>query len=664
MADDKDLEARLDQLLNHPRVVEALRNASSGRSAKIGLIADTKKSFYANGKAVVEGFDPSFIVMGDWKDGKLIDRDTAMKMGSDNFSAATVVDLARIGNAVAFFKSMLQLGQLTIAPRFSPMLWRGVPYIRADCTALMAGKTHFTGEEVAVCVIDMGCDFAHRNFRDPSDLSKTRLKLLSVLGENGLPSSEFSSAQIESMIARTNPYERYDPQDPKHHVVAPGTDGTHGTAILDIAGGNGAGTGVAGVAPKADLFFIQVHVTTDGTRRYIDGTQILIALKYAKGKIGSQPAVFNVSLGTNEGPHDPYDHDTSADAWNIKINSLFYDVAGKCLVVSAGNNYQSGLHASGKAAQGAPATFDVLVPAGDMTSNPFWFWLETARPETISFRTMLVDYKGAPKNYKATWQHPGMLIDDLKRESGKLRPLSRFGTDNLYSIGASIDPPLQRGTPDVADRDRWEIWRFEISSGAALSITTRIDAWMERDDLDQARFVTPVMPAGQSANADVDPDGSLNGLAAGVDTSIAVGAIGAATYKPGESIYGPGLGHAVAFSSAGPTRPSGSGPRRLRPDVSAPGEGIAAAKSCADPVALNLGYDKAPTTVMSGTSMSAAFVTGLVALLFDKFDANPPKTEAIRAALASTARTEEEGGARRWDSQRGHGCVDAVALLK
>lgn len=674
----EDVEASLDALMRHPRVIGAMRNASSGQSAEIGLIAQTKKTFYVDTGPVVPGFTPAFVVKGGWAEGTLTPAKAAAGLAPGEQGAAMIVDLGRVGDAATFFRHMLtKLGPIMIAPRFSPDLWRSVPFIAADRTALELAATPFSGEKVAVCVIDMGCDFAHRNFRTKADPSKTRIKLLAVMDKFG-SAKEYGSLlgippvdDLDHMISQANPYAKYDPQDPKHHVIPPGEDGTHGTVVLDILGGNGSGTGVAGVAPEADLYFIQIYVSTDKARRYIDGTQLLWALKYAKTKIGAQSAVFNVSLGTNEGPHDPFDHSPSAPAWNTLINGMFDKVPGKCLVVSAGNNYQAGLHASGKAAQNAPATFDVMVAAGDRTPNPFTFWFDKGGSASVSVRTMLADYKDAPNNYQGVWQNPGILVDDLQRDSGSLGDVVKVSPSGaLHQISASVTPPLQRGAPDLTDRDKWEIWRFEVTSDASPAAPTLVDAWMERDDLDQAGFVTPEMPPGQSANADVDPVGSLNGLAAGVDGAIAVGAIGAATYMPDTPVIGPGLGRAVAFSSAGPTRlaydPGGKRVRRLRPDVAAPGEGISAARSCADPVALHTGFEKAPTTVMSGTSMSAAYVTGLIALYYQKhvLDLVQADSATIRAALTETARPEEEGSALRWDAQRGYGCVDAVAFLK
>lgn len=100
----------------------------------------------------------------------------------------------------------------------------------------------------------------------------------------------------------------------------------------------------------------------------------------------------------------------------------------------------------------------------------------------------------------------------------------------------------------------------------------------------------------------------------------------------------------AAFSSRGPTRDD-----RVKPDISAPGVNISAAKA-------NSGNQY---VVYSGTSMATPFVSGVIALMLD---ANPNLTVAqVRDILRTTA---EEWGPAGQDVDYGWGRLDAHAAVK
>src|SRR5262249_9103037 len=133
----------------------------------------------------------------------------------------------------------------------------------------------------------------------------------------------------------------YDPHAAKYNCDDPSVSGTHGTLVLDIAAGNGNGTGIKGVAPKADIIFVQTFVSPLGGSRYIDGVTVLSAVGKVMTQLQSNaislPIVFNVSLGGNDGPHDSTDHGNSV--WSTTLSSLFQSQKGLALVWSAGNQF-------------------------------------------------------------------------------------------------------------------------------------------------------------------------------------------------------------------------------------------------------------------------------------------------------------------------------------
>jgi len=678
------VEQKFEILKLDPRVREAIQLAATGQPASIGLMVYATSAPYDDaGGPRVPGFEPTLVTVAEDRTRavRVVERAGIAKIsmqgldtGDLSYTMAVSIDLGPAG--LELLKQLLAYATVSIAPRFKPCLWRSVPYIGADPVSQRKQglATAYDGRDVAVCVVDMGCDFAHRNFRT-ADGSASRIKFLWVQNKDTDP-AEYSNAMLNSWLGQNDAakiYQVYDPHNPDFSCIPPGSDGAHGTVVLDTAAGSGGGTGVAGVAPGANLYFVQVYVNKETTSRYIDGIHIYLAVQTFLKEIDKSPtfipAVVNISLGSNEGPHDSDTIVTKGDGdWWRSMDALFKNKDGRALVVAAGNQRRTALHVSGRLMIGVPASFDVFVPRGDSRRNSFKFWLNLFNPSDARLKTRaaLVDFKGAPKNYTPVWIDgvpPGdikpTIPDDAQRLGARFeRPNSYSSAGDLCSLSGWIDPPLARMPPQVTDNDRWEIWRFELTSMVSTSVPFRVHGWMERDDGDQACFVDPKLPGG-TANSTVDPDFTLNTAAAGIESAITVGAVGAATYFPGSPVDGPGLGQPTAFTSAGPTRKG-----RLRPDICAPGEFISGALSRADPVVLHTGYGKAPISAMSGTSFAPPHVAGLIALYFQKHAGNLPTPEGLRAALIDAARPETPYAARRWDPQLGYGCIDAIRLLK
>ena len=153
-------------------------------------------------------------------------------------------------------------------------------------------------------------------------------------------------------------------------------------------------------------------------------------------------------------------------------------------------------------------------------------------------------------------------------------------------------------------------------------------AWIEQDDHGLSRFEGPI-----------DPQYTIGAISCS-DATLTVGA-----FDTSEMAC---LALPFEASSAGPTRQG-----KQKPDLSAPGVGIVAARA------------HKGTTVMSGTSMAAAHVTGLVALLFDlalRSGRGPLKYADLRAFLLDTARKDPDS--KGWDARRGQGKIDGVRSME
>jgi subtilisin family serine protease len=161
-------------------------------------------------------------------------------------------------------------------------------------------------------------------------------------------------------------------------------------------------------------------------------------------------------------------------------------------------------------------------------------------------------------------------------------------------------------------------------------------AWIEQGDRGAAQFEGEVTTAT-----------TLGSICCG-ESTIAVGAY--------NTLEQASLRLPFEASGEGPTRPSGRQRNgRQKPEVSAPGVGIVAARALGG------------TVVLSGTSMATAHVTGLVALLFQLGQRVCRRLTAkeIQEALAKSApRPNPTDLGLSWHPQLGNGPVDGVKAIE
>jgi subtilisin family serine protease len=176
-----------------------------------------------------------------------------------------------------------------------------------------------------------------------------------------------------------------------------------------------------------------------------------------------------------------------------------------------------------------------------------------------------------------------------------------------------IDIMLDAGAP----RGAWQVVLARKGGGSVP-----YHAWIERDDSGPSQF----------AERQADPHFTLGSIACGREPIVV-------------AAYDAHFQDAIApFSGEGPTRDG-----RQKPDFSAPGRDVIAANAT-----------KSGTVSMSGTSMSAPHVTGLIALMMQA--AGRPLTMAeIRGALTAGARKQSQS---QWDSRYGFGAIDGVRALQ
>lgn len=477
---------------------------------------------------------------------------------------------------------------------------------QAKPARLPAGHGTNGGKGVVTGIIDYGCDFAHQNFLDAK--GKTRVEKIWDQGGTAANSplnygTLYGRAAINAALVKADPYTALgygpDPSEP-----------AHGTHVMDIAAGNGRGTKAPGMAPAADLIFVEMNdedVPWRGTaavgHSFGDSVRLLDAIAFIFDQAGDRPCVINISLGTNGGPHD------GTTLVEQGIDRLVQQRDNRAVVIAASNSYADGIHLAGQVGTGG--TFDVQwrIDGQDHTENELELWYpggrkltcELIRPNGENLGRIGAGEAGSIKNAQ------GAVTAFLTNRQGD--PNNR---DNV--IGVWLKPGQDHG-----------IWTLRLTGDP--SSATDFHAWIERDDNGQSAFVD------QS-----DPSHTIGSISCG-NQSIVVASYDAHKAKVPLSY----------FSSEGPTRDG-----RQKPEVSAPGHAVLAAKS----------RSRTGVTEMSGTSMAAPATTGMIALLLAAAHKRGVKLgiAQIRKLVIDSARPNPPP-AGAWHSRYGFGRISAAGAI-
>ncbi len=464
------------------------------------------------------------------------------------------------------------------------------------------------GRNVIIGIIDVGCDFAHKNFRH-SD-GTTRILALWDQDGSSQPDSPFGygkvyhSIQINQALQTDDPYLALD-----YH---PGKL-AHGTHVMDIATGNGNGTANPGIAPQADIVFVHFSdgaveaVLTDGgsavDKSLGDTTELVEAVDFIFEIAGDRPCVINISLALHGGPHD------GTALVEQSLDALVEAKPNRGVVIAAGNSYHKGIHASGKVEQNSFTDLHWDIPKGHWQYKAMELWydgadkflLEIIPPNGESLVTMELGENG-------------QIVDE---DDNTVIYLShRFCDPNNgdNTIGVFMESRLLGG-----------IWTLRLH-GTEVS-NGNFHAWIEREDGSQTSFVPPH-----------DNTHTVNSIGCGHNI-IMVGCYDPT--KPNQPLS--------YFSSSGPTRDG-----RQKPDFIAPGQNIWAAAS----LTLTKSYRK------SGTSMSAPVITGIIALMLSEAQAGNIQLDIhqIRDILIQSAQNNPPEDTLQ-KARYGHGPIDINAAI-
>jgi subtilisin family serine protease len=364
------------------------------------------------------------------------------------------------------------------------------------------------------------------------------------------------------------------------------------------------------VAPNADIVFVHLDTTDLPWKGAAvlggaagDSVHLLEALRFIFDQASVRPCVVNVSLGTNGGPHD------GSTLVEQGMDELVRERPNRAIVVAASNSYADGIHAAGRVSASGATDLRWRVSMDDPTHNELEIWygggdelaVEILAPDGESLGTVPLGESGRIED-----EQGNALVLIVHRHNDP------NNGDNVCNVF------LEREVPGGD-------WTIRLKA-VAVPRGGQFHAWIELDRDAPSIFVPPH-----------DNSHTLGSISCGAETIV----VGSYDGHRADLQVSP-------FSSAGPTRDG-----RHKPELSAPGEDVWAAGSRTRNEAVR----------MSGTSMAAPAVTGVIALAFAEASARKVElpSERLREILAFAAR---RAPGTEWDARYGAGRVDAKRVIE
>ncbi len=595
---------------------------------------------------------------------------TAQALGLDEVAPGIGRLRASPERVTAFADAHPEL-HLEVAPPLRILVDRAAQIVGLPLARLLysqAGKTNVDGQGVIVGIADTGLDVSHPDFLDDGAIKRVAWLLDLSLKPVGLhPELEqkfgirdANGALVAGAVLNADDMQLLYARGQK----LPDDEVGHGTHVASLAAGGGGGGAYKGMARAATLVIARL---TRSTGESIENDDLLRGAQFIfdRADFMKMPAVANLSLGSDFGPHD------GSMLWERTLASYVGpDKPGRVIVAAAGNSGSIVTAPSHQTVRVTPgAQVRVPIETNGATKGGVQVWVNL-RPTKGA---MAIGLDGPDE----TWISP---VDE-----GTKRGRNQGGYNAGVIFGSNVEgSPVQAGSRGavVLWSGSWPRGRYHVTlegdGFADLYLQATGDAALRPAAfLGGVREGTVNLPAAHPAILAVGCTASRpkwtsiakqpSGLLVPV-LDEAGGYFGGATRELEE-------GEVCWFSSAGPNADGVP-----KPQIAAPGAAIIGAMSrqavpgnassifstsnCPpipgtenrDPRCLQV--DKGHG-VSVGTSMSSPIVAGAVALLLER---DPTLTQDGVTALLQ-AGAHRIRGAALFDDQAGPGELDVAGSI-
>lgn len=507
------------------------------------------------------------------------------------------------------------------------------------------------GNGVIVGIVDSDFDLRHESFIDKN--GNTRFLAL-------WDQTEDTSGYASHTYANVNLGVELRQSELKSNLDFGNGEIGHGSHVASIAAGSDNDAGYGGIAPEADIIGVKLNMPemedydisdfVYGSSDISSDVDIILAVDWIFTLADSlnRPCVVNLSLGSHMGPHD------GTGFFDKYVDEAVK--AGHIVVGAAGNEGEYEIHATMSLTD-----TELNLPFSswdDMISGGLEFWGE----RDSDFEVQLKISTSGESPYLSNWISSSVSLDAnvdtlvLGQDSiiVVVRSASEFGPNKRPLIDLFFD--------QITSNKKYEA---SISIKGGGTIHAWDDFWsLDADAISDSRFnISTETTVGEIGGT------GKNVISVGAYTSKTIVTNYLNKTFDATDLYGLGSGSTIddiaEFSSLGPTIDG-----RMKPDICAPGHVVVA--SCGS-LMDTLFYSEniiswqdinsleSRYIAMSGTSMAAPVVTGVIALMLQ---ANPNlTTDKIKEILSETSIKDSFVGTGN-DNTWGAGKVNAYGAVQ